>query len=287
MVMRDKFDHLMTSEAKKVGAAVMDNCAVVKLSVTNESVIVHTDQGDFRCKYLIGADGAYSTTARLAGIEDNRTLIPALEYELSVPPLTFDCFENSVRFDVGVIPYGYGWIFPKKNHLSAGVGHLKQSKIKIKNYYKKYIKRLSIEEIISEEQHGYQIPISPRKIYGKGRVILAGDAAGLADPVVAEGISNALLSGKLAAEAVIKAINNNVPIQKYYTKSIKKSITRFYVHSLVAAKLFYDCPKFSAWVFKKRGQILCEWFTEVFMGSHMYPGNLFRYGRSILKLIKN
>ena len=45
-----------------------------------------------------------------------------------------------------------------------------------------------------------------RPVPGKGRVLLAGDAAGLVDPITGEGIAWAMKSGALAATAVVEAL---------------------------------------------------------------------------------
>ena len=55
------------------------------------------------------------------------------------------------------------------------------------------MKDLGINTIISESAHGFVIPVTPRENWSNGNCFVIGDAAGFADPIVAEGISNALL----------------------------------------------------------------------------------------------
>jgi len=76
----------------------------------------------------------------------------------------------------------------------------------IKKLCENYIQYLGIENITRIERHGFQIPISPRKDgFVKDNVFLIGDAAGFADSITAEGISNAIYSGNLLADAIIKS----------------------------------------------------------------------------------
>ena len=80
----------------------------------------------------------------------------------------------------------------------------------------------AITEIIKEEQHGFQIPLSCRTDgFVKGRTFLIGDAAGFAEPITAEGISNAIYSGKLIAKAIIES---NLESDKVLAKEIIQAI---------------------------------------------------------------
>lgn len=281
MVMRDRFDHLLVKEAQKQGADVYEQQTLEQLTEQDHSVKIITNKSEFTCNYVVGADGAYSRVAKLSGFKDGRTMIPALEYELK----TAADPEREVRFDVGVLPFGYGWVFPKKNLLSVGVGHFKQKKIKLKKYYKNYLRQLKLGEILEEEQHGFKIPISPRGTYCRGRILLAGDAAGLADPVVAEGISNALLSGSIAAEAILSSFDRPQEVRSSYEKQLKKTIIRHFKKGLFAARLFYGYPRFRNWLFRKRGDVLSNWFTELFMGENIYPKGFHNYLAAGWKLL--
>ncbi|MDX1364971.1 MAG: NAD(P)/FAD-dependent oxidoreductase [Arenibacter latericius] len=207
MVMRDSFDKHFTERAKEVGVTLLENHKLESLEFNDNLVYLTTSQGTITTNFVIAADGALSPTAKMAGwLKDTRKLIPALEYEVEVSDEDFERLSKVVRFDIDAIPYGYAWSFPKKKHLSIGVATTKRSKINLKKYYQSYLETLGINIIISESQHGFQIPVSPRTDgFVKNNVFLIGDAAGFADPITAEGISNAIYSGKLAAEAIIEA----------------------------------------------------------------------------------
>jgi len=106
--------------------------------------------------------------------------------------------------------------------LSIGVASAKRGKVNLHEYYRKYLETLGVTEIVHEEKHGYQIPLSPRKDgFSKNGVLLVGDAAGFADPVTAEGISNSALSGKIAAESIIESIANPNKLDEVYFRKLK------------------------------------------------------------------
>ena len=194
----------LVNKAADAGAEINDGNAVMDIrGMDTDRIIVKTDNSTISCRYLIGADGAYSRVAKICGFPDDRFLIPALEYEVWPDLEIFKKLEEEVRFDLGIIPYGYGWVFPKQDHLSIGVGHFRRMKIDLKQYCNLYIQDLGIRDTKKTIRHGFQIPTRPRGLYGKRNIILAGDAAGLADPVVAEGISHALMSGIIAAGSIL------------------------------------------------------------------------------------
>lgn len=208
MIMRDAFDNLIVEKSKENGVTLLQNHKVTAITF-GEIQTIHTAEGDVQAKFIIAGDGALSPIAKIAGWKETRIIIPALEYEIEVPQIDFERLSKNVRFDIDAIPNGYGWCFPKKNHLSVGVAVLIKTKktIDLKKYYTEYLtKTLGINTILNEEAHGFVIPISPRiDTFFQKNVFLIGDAAGFADPVVAEGISNAILSGILAAKSIVES----------------------------------------------------------------------------------
>src|SRR5213596_3949357 len=121
MTMRERLDHMVASAAAAAGAALRAPCAVTGVTLEPSHVRLDTNTGPVTAAFVIAADGATGEVARLAGWGDGRHLIPALEYEARVDDATLDRFARVPRFDVGTVPYGYAWVFPKAAHLSVGV----------------------------------------------------------------------------------------------------------------------------------------------------------------------
>lgn len=285
MVMRDAFDNLIVEKAKENGLTLLQNHKISAISFDDIQTI-HTSEGDVKAKFIIAGDGALSPIAKMAGWQETRTIIPALEYEIEVPPADFERLSKNVRFDIDVIPYGYGWCFPKKNHLSIGLGVCikKKQKIDLKKYCAEYIKALGINEIISEEAHGFVIPVSPRTDgFVKKNVFLIGDSAGFADPVVAEGISNAILSGVLAAQAIVESKLDADTAAKLYQEKLEQSILPEIKSGTVLAKFLYENKTLRNLFVKKYGHHLSESMTDVFMGDRTYPKD---YTSTIFRKIK-
>ena len=276
MVMRDSFDKHFTERAKEVGVTLLENHKLESLEFNDNLVYLTTSQGTITTNFVIAADGALSPTAKMAGwLKDTRKLIPALEYEVEVSDEDFERLSKVVRFDIDAIPYGYAWSFPKKKHLSIGVATTKRSKINLKKYYQSYLETLGINIIISESQHGFQIPVSPRTDgFVKNNVFLIGDAAGFADPITAEGISNAIYSGKLAAEAIIEADKEPQLAAVLYEAKLDAKLIPELKTALWLSKWFYEQKTIRNLFLKKYGQQVCEEMANIFHGKRTYPKDI-------------
>ncbi|MEN9061157.1 hypothetical protein [Ponticoccus litoralis] len=114
------------------------------------------------------------------------------------------------EIDFGAAEWGYGWQFPKTTGTTVGVGGIMARNPDLKRAMKAYMARLDIPE--GARVKGQFLPFGGfRKRPGQGRVLLAGDAAGLVDPITGEGIAHALHSGELAAQAAAQALGADHP----------------------------------------------------------------------------
>jgi flavin-dependent dehydrogenase len=283
MTMRDQFDFALLSAAQAAGATVHQRCALEDIAHCGDGVTVATNIGMMRAKFIVAADGALSTVARKMGMGDGRVLIPALEYEVILPPDQLDKFQSVARFDFGVLPHGYAWAFPKNKHLSVGVLSTVQRGSDLKHTMVRYLERLGCSAASQVQRHGFVIPIRPRNgPFVEKRVLLVGDAAGLADPVTGEGISFAIRSGLMAAHSLIDGRFEEETVRHTYTQSLAATIFPELQRGRQLAKLLYDFPRLRSWAFSWQGQRLCEAVTDVMTGKKQYrdlritPHTLFR-----------
>lgn len=271
MTMRSRFDGAILSAAQTAGASVRQECAVEHVSFQGDFVEIRTDGGSMRAKFLVAADGAFSTVARSMGMEDGRMLIPALEYEVKIPPRRFDELHGRARFDLGLLPHGYGWVFPKQEHVSIGVLSMTRRGSDLKHAIERYLDMLGCREATQIERHGFVIPMRPRRgPFADKRVVLVGDAAGLTDPVTGEGISFAIRSGLLAAQALIGARLEEESVRGAYDRSLRETILPELRAGRMLARLLYRSPRLRSWAFSRQGQRLCEAVTDVMVGTRRY-----------------
>lgn len=273
MVMRDAFDHLIVQHAVALGAVLLQNHKVTGLKFDKE-IAIQTSEGIVNAKFVIAADGALSPVAKMTGWTETRTIMPALEYEVEVSPVDFERLSKRVRFDIDAIPAGYGWCFPKKSHLSIGVVVLDKSKsdLNLKAYYSAYLKTIGIEAVLSETAHGFVIPVSPRTDgFVKHNVFLTGDAAGFADPIVAEGLSNAIVSGLYAAEALLDSKLDPETAARLYHDKLNKNLLPEIKTGVSLAKMFYEKQTVRNLLLTQFGRLFAEAMTDIFMGERSYP----------------
>ncbi|NJL96049.1 MAG: geranylgeranyl diphosphate reductase, partial [Anaerolineae bacterium] len=162
-----------------------------------------------RASAVIGADGAYSTVARLLGLERPPYCV-AIQERIRLDPAGMDYWGDTAHLYLGraVSPDLYAWVFPKADHLAvgagAGPGKTKDMRALLENLKARIAPELKGGEIFLEEAHA--LPIHPRKQMAFERVMLIGDAAGLVAGTSGEGIYWAMKSGQRAAETLAQSL---------------------------------------------------------------------------------
>lgn len=212
MVMRDRLDAFLMEEAVRRGARFQASAEVARLLPSAGGVTVETRDGrTFAGRYLIGADGVHSTVARLAGLARGKEICLALEWELDPGPEALQAWRDTLAVDSGAVPRGYGWVFPKREVLSAGVGGPVRDAAMLDHGLRRMLRGLGIDGV-PRRRRGYWLSVGgvPLAVQA-GPVLLAGDAAGLVDPFLGEGIAWAAASGRLAAETILESLATGRP----------------------------------------------------------------------------
>ncbi|MFQ6059662.1 MAG: geranylgeranyl reductase family protein [Anaerolineae bacterium] len=235
MVMRDKLDALVLKQAR---CAVREATPVTEVVEGEDGVVVSTRDGqEFRGRYLIGADGANSTTARKLGLRRGKLMGAALEAEVPLAPIALADWAQTALFEFGALKGGYLWIFPKREHLSVGIGAFRKSKAKLKNILRQEMAKFGLS-LDGVTLHGHPLPIYIRsERLNTARSLLIGDAARLMDPLSGEGIRYAVKSARLAAEAIVQG-----ELDKY-TAWVQREIGANLSRARWVAALFYGLPR--------------------------------------------
>jgi flavin-dependent dehydrogenase len=76
---------------------------------------------------------------------------------------------------------------------------------------------------------------------GHGRILLVGDAAGLVDPLLGEGVYHAVISGQQAASAVSEALETGGDACRSYARRLLP-VRRDLLFSRLASAVFYSLP---------------------------------------------
>lgn len=244
-ITRDSFDHFLVQQAVKAGARLLEGLAVTGIEEQNGHVAAYTQGEKHTSRLLVGADGVNSIVARSMGLLTRRKVGTAIEAEVAVPDKAMNTQGKYATFDFGALPYGYGWIFPKSDHLSAGVFRAKNGKaVGLKKYLDRFIANQAVmadHRLLS--WRGHHIPLGGSKeIIHKGRVLLVGDAANLADPWLGEGIYFGICSAKIAADVIVKSIENDSENLSSYSTLVNNQIVDQLFHARRFARVIYRFP---------------------------------------------
>jgi len=216
-VMRDAFDHFLVKRAQQLGAVLMDGQKVTQIQVSADWIEISTTDNIFRSRLVVGADGAYSVVARELGMGRGIEYAVGMESEIVVPQEEMAKWKSRVQIDLGCIPGGYAWVFPKRNHLSIGAGCLASKARHLNRHHQKFLNSLSIGSYTIARSSSHFIPTCTKgRLVWQDKALLLGDAAGLADPLTGEGIYNAIHSAQLAAPVIENSlVRGKVGLQDY------------------------------------------------------------------------
>ncbi|WP_298518193.1 geranylgeranyl reductase family protein [uncultured Nocardioides sp.] len=208
MVTRAELDGWLLDRAAAVGAEVRVPCQV--LSVADD--VVETSAGPLRAQVVIAADGTSSRLAREVGVRLARVDL-GLELELEASALAGE-WEDRVQLDWGPIPGSYAWVFPKGDTLTVGVIAARGAGAATKRYLRDFVARSGLGglRVVHDSGHLTRCRTTDSPL-GRGRVLLAGDAAGLMEPWTREGISFATRSGALAG--AVAAAGASGAVERY------------------------------------------------------------------------
>jgi geranylgeranyl reductase family protein len=196
LVMRAELDAALVEAAARAGVDVRTGVAV--RTVDRDGVVILRTGERLTATTVIGADGSASRAAAVVGVRCGQV---DLGLEAEFPAAASPGWSGRLLLDWGPVPGSYGWLFPKGNLLSVGVIGSREAGPALRAYYRQLIARLGLSDVPPVTDTGHLTRVrdadSPLR---SGRVLVAGDAAGLVEPWTREGISYALRSGRLAGE---------------------------------------------------------------------------------------
>ncbi|MDA0636783.1 NAD(P)/FAD-dependent oxidoreductase [Nonomuraea sp. MCN248] len=233
VVPRLVFDARLVEAARAAGAEVRLHRV---REVTGAGPVAVID-GRIRARVVIAADGANSAVRRLIGLPaspERHTAIAVRGYA-DVPE---DDDVQLIAMQRAGWP-AYAWSFPiGDGTANVGFGML-LPRLRATGLPGRRVLHGRLAELLPDrparDLRAHHLPLSTgRPVPGAGPVLLAGDAAGLINPLTGEGIYYALLSGRLAGEAAAVAAGAPLPA---YRDALRRALGRHLRTTDVLARL--------------------------------------------------
>ncbi|MBS0268149.1 MAG: NAD(P)/FAD-dependent oxidoreductase [Proteobacteria bacterium] len=209
MIDRAAFDANLVADATAAGAECRLETMVRAVDDSGHIFLAGGER--IRPRLIIGADGPRSLIGRAIGVR-NTELVETRQVSVRL----CGTYAATDIFLSASIPGGYGWMFPKRDTANVGVGVSAHRKDELKSLVADLHERLASEGRVGRTVFGVTggaIPvgglIGPVGALQQTPVLLAGDAAGLANPITGAGINAAVLSGALAGEAALSWLSGS------------------------------------------------------------------------------
>lgn len=195
VVPRSVFDHRLVQAATRAGA-VLRRHRVRTIDIAQDAVLI---DGTIRARIVIGADGAESVVRRSIGAPPARPGSVAIAVRGYAPLDRWRPGEQLLTMTRAHWP-AYAWVFPiGDGRANVGYGELLRDLPPSRAHLERRLRALLPAGIQPGSLRGHRLPLSTgRPGVAYGRVLLAGDAASLINPLTGEGIYYAVLSGSLA-----------------------------------------------------------------------------------------
>ena len=212
VIPRISLDEAVVERAAGAGARLLEGAKITSLERWKDGLRLRGERNGqtlyLDAQLAIAADGGQASLTRHLGLIQRPPDLVAVRayFEGDVGP------ENRPEIHVErVIMPGYDWIFPMGGgRVNVGTGTLvstvKEGSLSLAKVMRQFVannpyarERLRLAEMVSPVQgHPLRTDLRGTRPYGQ-RVLVAGEAAGLVNPLSGEGIAYALESGEMAA----------------------------------------------------------------------------------------
>ena len=271
MTQRRKLDQYLAEQAAAAGADFRDGLGIDSIDIDGGIVRARSNGDVYESRLLIGADGVNGIAANALGLAPSSECAVAFEANYPADASTAAEWERLIALDLGGIPGGYAWVFPKGDHLNVGVGGWKSVGPTLRRRLSEFCAYYGFDESKLYGHRGYQLPL---RLDGapivRGPAMLAGDAAALVDPMSGEGIWAAFVSGRLAAEEAQRYLAGEVPDLAGYQRALEAEMHDEILASRRLMAIFQRLPSVSVLMLKYNGTFW-RYLTEIIRGEITYP----------------
>lgn len=280
LTQRRRLDAFLAERAQEAGTEFRDGSPVKYIGATRDDYEVRTADGtEIRARVVIGADGANGIVPMFLGFERPAESAVALEGNLPCPDGVPSWLQGRVALSLGLLPGGYGWLFPKADHINVGVGGWKSAAgAQLRTSLDAYTRAYGWDPARLEQVRGHHLPMQrPGMPVAGGAAALIGDAAGLVDPLSGEGIYAAIASGVAVAPAVDDYLRGFTTDLAGYQYAVDRELVPELVTSRALMEVFHAWPAPFDWAARHSDRV---WggMTALVRGERSYGSIVRRTG---------
>lgn len=233
LVDRYIFDNLLLNTYKSLGGQIIEGQRVTKIE---GNLVYLADHTTIPFTHLIGADGALSVVKKYMNPHCNQVegFCVGANFSQDAP----QSIEEGINLFFGIARTGYGWVFNSGDSFyTVGIGGEKKEA----NFVEKYETLCSTYGIDGRCKKGAWIPYGTKvHLLSKGNIYLVGDAAGLVDPLIGEGIYPSLYSGRMLAESFAREGDTHKNYQSSLKTIMKNNQFAFRLRPFILSKAFVN-----------------------------------------------
>ena len=227
MTRRSRLDTLLAEKATEAGAVFRQRESIKSVERCGGRVTVRTSGNVYRGRILVAADGANGMTAAMSGVSRPLDYQYGLAIEGNINPgnTVLAKWNKAIGVDFGRIAGGYGWLFPKEDHLNIGIGGYEYTGPQLRTQLKALAEFYGFDPDDLWGVRGYRLPQRRGKsALADSNVLLVGDAAGILDPLTGEGISAAVSSAQFAAASIFQYLDGKSTCLEGYARELEQHV---------------------------------------------------------------
>jgi geranylgeranyl reductase family protein len=225
MTQRRRLDHFLLQKAAEAGAEVRERETA--------------DARELDAHIVIGADGCNGASAKQLQLAEE--VVHGVALEANYPYERR--YAGAMVLEIAVIRGGYGWIFPKGDHINVGVGGNGEEGPRLRAELQRMCEAYGIDPDAAQDTRGYRLPMrNSGTRLARGRTAVIGDAAGLVDPLSGDGMYEAFLSARLVADAALDVLAGRAEDLSAYQTAVEKRIVPLTRAGWMAKRAFERFP---------------------------------------------
>jgi len=281
MTQRRRLDAYLVERAVAAGAEMRDGTRVTRASDTS----VEADGGLLEGTVLIAADGANGVVARSLGLAVDCDRPVALEGSIPYGRVSRERYTGKLVLEFGTVPGGYGWVFPKGDHVNVGVGGWASEGPRLRSHLAELCAAHGMDADELEGLRGHRLPLRrPGSALARGRVAIVGDAAGLVDPLSGDGMYEAFLSARLASEQALAILAGDADGFEPYAERLEAELAPMVRASWGAKRALDRFPRLTFTA--ARSPYLWDVVVRLMRGDLAAPGQATGPARVPLRVLK-